>query len=102
MVNSRFVPGHEFLFALDVPADARRLDGMLTDVAAAVLGHLGYTGQRLTEITTVLRGALAAGPAPRRQRCDVAFRAHGGELEIVVSGGGQPEFRTTLALPQSQ
>ena len=102
MVNSRFVPGHEFLFALDLPADERCLDGMLTDVAAAVLGHLGYTGERLTEITAVLRDALAAGAAPRRQRCDVTFRARGGELEIVVSCGGHNEFRTTLALPQSQ
>jgi hypothetical protein len=96
------VRGHEFLFALDLPADERCLDGMLTDVAAAVLGHLGYTGERLAAITAVLRDALAAGAAPRRRRCDVTFRARGGELEIVVSGSGHPEFRTTLALPQSQ
>jgi hypothetical protein len=96
------VPDHEFLFALDVPEDARCLDGMLTDVAAAVLGHVGYTGERLAEVTASLRDALAAGTRARRHRCDVAFRAHAGELQIVVSCGGRPEWRTKLALPQSQ
>jgi hypothetical protein len=94
------VPDHEFLFALELPDGARRLDGMLTDLAAAVLGHVGYRGEGLMEITAVLREAITAGAAGRRHRCDVAFRAHAGELQVVVSCGGRPEWRTTLTLPR--
>jgi hypothetical protein len=94
------VPDHEFLFALELSEDARRLDGMLTDVAAAVLGHVGFSGEGVNRITAGLREALAAGAAGRQARCDVAFRAHAGELQIVVSCSGRPEWRTTVPLPR--
>jgi hypothetical protein len=95
------VPDYEFLFALELSEDERRLDGMLTDVAAAVLAHVGYHGEGLTEVKAALRGALAGSVAGRRPRFELAFRAHAGQLQIVVSCGGRPEWRTTLAVPQS-
>jgi hypothetical protein len=69
---------------------------MLTAVAAAVLGHVGYAGESLAKIGTALHDAAGGG----HQRCDVHFRAHAGQLHIVVSSAGRPEWRTTIALPQ--
>lgn len=93
------MPDLEFLFALEL-SDQAHFDAMLSQVAAAVLGYAGCSGQRLEDMSARLREELTAGPAGSHHRCDVQFRAHAGELLITVSCAGRPEWRTTLALPQ--
>lgn len=89
---------HEFLFALQL-SDEPRFDAMLGELAAAVLGHVGYQAADIEELRGVLRGALASGLSNGQQRCDVQFRAQGGELHIVVAYAGGAEWRTTRPLP---
>ena len=89
---------HEFLFALEL-TDTVRFEAMLTEVARAVLGSVGCAGDALASLTKLLRQALPTGAGCGGRRCDLRFIAHAGELQIIVSYAGQPEWRTTLALP---
>jgi hypothetical protein len=92
------VSAHEFLFALEL-TDTVRFEAMLIDVAHAVFGSVGCAGSARASLTTVLRQALSAGVGRGGRRCDLRFVADAGELQIIVSYAGQPEWRTTLALP---
>ena len=89
---------HEFVFALEL-SDEPPFDSMLSELAAAVLVYVGYHASAIDELRGVLRQALAAGPSNGQGRCDVQFRAHGGELQIAVVFAGGAEWRTTRALP---
>jgi hypothetical protein len=98
------VSAHEFLFALTLADDAppsRPLndDAMLVDLISAVLGYVGYVPEAAVELTTALRGALAAGVAQGATRADLAFRAHDGELAITIAYQNGTEWRTTRPLP---
>jgi hypothetical protein len=88
---------HEFVFALDV-SDGARFNAMLAEVANAVLDTVGCSGEPLTKLTGVLQQVLA-GAAGGRDRCELRFEAHAGELRIAISCAGQPERQTTFALP---
>ena len=89
---------HEFLFALEL-SDEKSFDGMLAEVTRAVLVHVGLDTPAIDELSRALRRALGDGAAAGRHRCDVRFRAHAGELQIVVVyDGGQP-WETTRPLP---
>lgn len=90
----------DFFFALDVSSDPES-DQMLTEVASTVLGHIGYAGSAIAALTGQLRTALAGRVANGKRRCEVRFRAEAGELEIVVAGAGQADWRTTWPLPTS-
>jgi hypothetical protein len=94
------VPDQEFLFALDVSGEAR-FDRMLEELTRTVLGHVGCASPAIETLTGQLGVALAARAANGRCRCEVRFRARGGELEIVVAGAGAPDWRTTYPLPAS-
>jgi hypothetical protein len=80
------VAGHEFLFALDLPAGGDS-DAMLQDLAARLLGHVGCGPDVLGELFAALR-TLRDGSAAGR-RCDLQFRAHDGELSITVDVGSE-------------
>jgi hypothetical protein len=93
------VPDPDFVFALDMSADAP--SDMLADLARSVLGHVGYAAPAIDALSTELRAALSDGAANGRRRCQVRFIAHGGELHIVVVAAGRPDWRTTRPLPVS-
>ena len=90
----------DFFFALDVSGDPAD-DQMLADVARTVLGHAGYANSAIDALSGELRAALADRVADGKRRCEVRFRSEGGQLEIVVSGAGRAEWRTTWPLPAS-
>ena len=89
---------HEFVFALEL-SDEPPFDSMLSELAAAVLVYVGYQASAIDELRGVLRQALAARPSNGQRRCEVQFRAEGGELQIAVVFAGGAEWRTTRALP---
>jgi hypothetical protein len=92
------VPEQEFLFALDLSGGVP-LDGMLAELARAVLGHVGCASPAIDALTGQLGAALAEHGANGRGRCEVRFRARRGELEIIVAGAGRPDWRTICPLP---
>jgi hypothetical protein len=92
------VSDHEFFFALEM-SDEPEFDRMFGELAWVVLGYAGYEPPAIAETAGVLRAALADRAAAGHQRCGVRFRAHGGELEIIVSCAGRAEWRTTRPLP---
>jgi len=85
----------EFLFALEL-SDEASFERMLTDIADAVFLHLGLARPAVDALVADVRGALTAGGAERR--CQVRFVVGGGELEIVVTRPGVPEWRTRRPL----
>jgi hypothetical protein len=95
-----FVSDRDFFFTLDVSGDSTD-DQMMADLARTVLGHVGYANSAIAALTGELRGALADRVAEGRRRCEVRFRAEAGQLEIVVSGAGRADWRTTWPLPAS-
>ncbi len=91
----------DFLFALDVSGDPRS-DQMLADLARTVLGHVGYATSAIDSLTSQLHGVLAERVADGgKRRCEVRFRSEGGQLEILVTGAGRADWRTTWPLPAS-
>ena len=91
------MPEQEFLFALDMSGEPP-FDGMLAELARAVLGHVGCAHGAIDTLTGQLGVQLAERAANGRRRCEVRFRARGGELKIVVAGAGRPDWRTTCPL----
>ena len=89
---------HEFLFSLQL-SDEAYFEQMLSDLAGAVLTYVGYAPPASDEMRRVLREALAAGAAHGGERCQVRFRAHGGELQLAVEYADGVEWHTTRALP---
>jgi hypothetical protein len=92
------VSDHDFLFALDL-SDEPYFDGMLGDLAGAVLAHVGYQPPAVAELRAAVRSALSAGLDAGQQRCDVRFTARGGELLITVAYAGGAEWRARRPLP---
>ena len=87
----------DFFFTIDVSGDPTSGE-MLDELARTVLGQVKLAGAE------ALTAELHAAIAPRttgKARCEVRFRAAAGQLEVVVSGAGLPEWRTTRPLPAS-
>jgi hypothetical protein len=94
------VPDQDFFFALDVSGDPDS-DQMVIEVARTVLRQVGYAGSAIDALAAELRAALAERVADGKRRCEVRFRAVGGQMEIVVSGAGRADWRTAWPLPAS-
>lgn len=92
---------HEFLFALEL-SDEPHLDRMLTELTGALFAYVGYSTAAAEELGGVLRRALVDGLSQDQRRCDIEFRAHAGELQIVVSYAGGGQWRTALPLPEQR
>lgn len=92
------MPGHEFLFALEL-SDETSFDDLLKDLIHAVLAHVSFAPAAVDELAASLRSVLAKGAADGKRRCDVRFHARGGQLEIAIAFAGAPQWRTTRPLP---
>ena len=64
---------------------------------------VGFSGHRqlrdAAAAAGAIRGALAGAGRGGRRRCDLQFRAHAGELQVVVACDGGPGWRATRPLP---
>jgi len=94
------VSDQDFFFSLDVSGDPTD-DQMMAELARSVLGQVGYKESAITALAGELRTALADRVADGKRRCQVRFRSEGGQLEIVVSGAGRADWRTSWPLPAS-
>jgi hypothetical protein len=74
----------EFSFALEL-SDEPDFDAMLSDLTAAVLAFLGYSRAAAEELGGALDRALRDSRSKGVPRCEIRFRAHAGELQIIVS-----------------
>jgi hypothetical protein len=72
---------------------------MLAELTTAVLRHLGYQPGEVAELIGVLEGAMASALANGRRECQVAFRAHDGELHLAISFDDRVQWRTSRLLP---
>jgi hypothetical protein len=94
------VSDQDFFFSLDVSGDPES-DQMLAELARTVLAQVGYAASAIDALTGALRGALVERVSDGKRRCAVCFRAEGGQLEIIVSGAGRADWRTSWPLPAS-
>jgi hypothetical protein len=94
------VSDRDFVFALDVSGDPGD-DQMVTELARAVLRHVGYAASEIDALAAQLHNALAVHGSDGHRRCEVLFRAESGQFEIVVSGAAAADWRTTRPLPAS-
>ena len=92
------MPDQDFFFAVDM-SDEPALDRMVGELTGVVLGHVGYAAAVKDDLTRVLHAALAERVASGQRRCTVRFLAGDGQLQVVIAGGGAPEWRTTRPLP---
>ena len=90
----------DFFFALDVSGDQGD-DQIVTDLARSVLRHVGYATSAIEALAGQLHGALAVRVSDGKRRCEIRFQSGSGQLEIVVSGAGAADWRTTWPLPAS-
>ena len=87
-----------FLFALRL-SEGPRFHAMLGDLAGRLLEQAGYGAPAIADILAKVREALDEGATGGLGKCDVQFRAEGGQLTIVVAYAGGREWRVTRALP---
>lgn len=89
----------DFVFTLHLSADGR-LDEtrMLNDLTTTVLRHAGYAEPSTAAVVAELDAGIAAGRTGG-VGCDVEFRAHDGEIAIVVSQGSRTIYRLSRRLP---
>jgi hypothetical protein len=88
----------EFLFALEL-SDEASFERMLTEIADAVFLHLGLGRPVVDALVGDVGQALKAGGGDRR--CEVRFVVGAGQLDVVVTHSGVPEWRTRRPLPGS-
>ena len=88
---------HDFLFTLRVPENGQ-LDAMLNELTASVLRHVGYAAGDIAELGGQIRAGIERGRSAGAEY-GVQFRAHAGEIEIIVSQGDRHVFRTARRLP---
>ena len=84
----------DFLFALQLSGEPPFDDGLLGDVAARVLGSVGYGEDMVREVAAFMRGALAEGVAGGSSTCEVQFVVEGHDLHVVVTCVGGGVWRT--------
>jgi hypothetical protein len=92
------VPPHEFVFELALP-DQPDSKAIVAELAAAVLGYVGYAPDAIADVAAKIGDAVAGAAARGRHGCHVAFRAHGGELQIAVTSDGAAAWHTARPLP---
>jgi hypothetical protein len=90
----------EFTFSLALSHDPR-FDRMLADLTSAVLRHVGYPPEAVTELIGVLQNAMAGKLAAGGRECQVAFRAQDGQLRIGLTFDGGAQWCTVRPLPRS-
>ena len=85
------------MFELALP-DQPDAATIVADLATAVLGYVGYAPDAIADVSAKM-GDAVAGAARGRHGCRVAFRAHGGELQIAVTSDGAAAWQTARPLP---
>lgn len=88
---------HDFFFALRC-SHPTGLGAMLSEVAASLSAHVGYSAPVTAELVEELRAALSSRP-DAEVAIEVHFRARGGQFEILLSKHDGALWRTARRLP---
>ena len=88
---------HQFFFSLEFSSQGVSA-GLLDELIAQVLGHVGCSTDEVPELGGALDQAIRKDGHGER-RCDVQFRAHDGRLDILVSSNGGRIFQTSRPIP---
>jgi hypothetical protein len=91
------VADHQFYFALELSSQGAPAS-LLDDLAARVLEHVGCSRDEAPGLAEALDKAVAKN-AHGERRCDVQFRAHNGQFEILVSSNGGRIWQISRAIP---
>lgn len=91
------MPDYDFIFTVDLSSDPQ-YDTMISDLVTSVLGYIGYDGSAIAPVARDVCGAVS-GTANAGGRCEVRFRAAGGELNVAIVHGGVADWQITRPLP---
>jgi hypothetical protein len=86
------VAAFEFYFAIELSGPAAHT-GMLSELAARVLGQAGCSGNDVPAVVEAVEKAVARSEAAGEPRCHVQFLADTDQIEIVVSSAGRLLWR---------
>jgi hypothetical protein len=92
------VATHDFTFEMALPHQSDS-EAIVAELAAAVLGYVGYAPDAIADLTAKMCGAVADTTARGQRGCRVAFRAQGGELQIAVINDGTARWQDVRPLP---
>lgn len=92
------MPPTVIAFALELSGQGAPV-GLLAELAAHVIRHVGCANVPTTELTAALNKATAEGAFGGAPRCDVQFRAKPHNLEILISANGGRIWQTACAIP---
>lgn len=84
---------HEFFLTIDLSGRPVSLD-MLRELASRVLGQAGCGADGLPAIVSALENAVTRSAAGASS-CRLQFIARDGRLDIAISSGGGPPWKTS-------
>ena len=85
---------HEFSFAIELSGRPANID-MLRELASRVLGQVGCGDHTVPAVVDALQTAVARSAAAGASTCRLRFVAHDGRLDIALSSGDGPLWRTS-------
>jgi hypothetical protein len=91
------VPDYEFLFVVDLSRDPR-YDKMLGDLVRSILGYVGFDRSVVASVVRDVCGAVTRAADPGT-RCQLRFRAAGGEMNVSIGAGSAADWQITRPLP---
>ena len=87
----------EFVFVVQI-SGCRHPHEVLNEVAANVFSHVGCTSATVSELSARLSSAIA-GHLGTAAEVEVAFHAHPGSCDVVVTARDHEVWRLTHCLP---
>jgi hypothetical protein len=90
----------DFFFTLEFSSQAAPAS-LIEDLAASVFKYVHCAEENVEGMSEALERATASGPSGAG-RCDVQFRARGGELEVLISSNGGRVWQKSILIPAEQ
>jgi hypothetical protein len=90
------VPVPDFFFALEVSSQGVPA-ALIEDLAEHVFTYVHCAATQVEGLSDALARAAGTGAS----RCDVQFRAKGGELDVLVTSNGGRIWQTSIQIPDA-
>ena len=85
---------HEFFFTIELSGRPASLD-MLRELVSHVLAQVGRGDETAPALVGAVESAVARSGPPGASTCRLTFVAHDGRLDVAVSSGDGPPWRTS-------